>query len=90
MFSRVTDGTTELTPEVLQQYTYCMCFQYGTASKAPCLLPVLLYGTRAGNIVLGYADYVMQTCNFSIPSSRHSQQFDDPRMYAETIGDGQI
>jgi hypothetical protein len=43
-----------LTKDVLQKLTYYMSFDYATATKAPRLIPVLLYSARLANVAMGY------------------------------------
>lgn len=51
---RATGDATPLTKDVLQKLTYYMSFDYATATKAPRLIPVLLYSSRLANVALGY------------------------------------
>jgi hypothetical protein len=51
---RKNEDSTPLTKEMLQQCTYCMAFQYGTASKAIRHVPVVEYSKRLSNMAMGY------------------------------------
>jgi hypothetical protein len=48
------DNCTPLTKEAIQKMTYSMSFQYGTATKAVRMVPVVKYAVKLGNIASGY------------------------------------
>jgi hypothetical protein len=45
---------TPLTKETIQDMTYAMSFQYGTASKAVRMVPVVKYAFKLGNTAAGW------------------------------------
>eukprot|EP00978_Attheya_sp_CCMP212_P040323 scaffold218766_cov50-Attheya_sp.AAC.2 len=56
---RKNESSTALTKEMLQQCTYCMAFQYGTASKAIRHVPVVEYSKRLSSMAMGYVGYLL-------------------------------
>jgi len=53
------EGSTPLTAETLKLVTYHMSFQYGTATKAVRLVPVLCYSGRLASNMTGYYNYIL-------------------------------
>jgi hypothetical protein len=49
---------TPLDRDNLQNLTFCLSFQYGTATKAPRLPAVLQYSARLSNVAMGYVEYL--------------------------------
>lgn len=77
---------TSLTKDLLTKLTYCMSFQYGTATKSPRLVPVLKYGARLANTVLGYIDYLSAR---QAPIRLDLEDHEEPTMF-EANGDPSI
>jgi hypothetical protein len=66
-----TEASTQLTKEALQQITYAMSFQYGTATKAVRMVPVIKYSFRLGNLVAAYLPCMWQNyCCVSLTFAR--------------------
>uniref|UniRef100_A0A7S4IPA8 Piwi domain-containing protein n=2 Tax=Odontella aurita TaxID=265563 RepID=A0A7S4IPA8_9STRA len=68
---RNSDGTTPLTKELLEDVTYQTSFQYGTATKAVRLVPVLYYSKRLAELGIGYINYLRHGENnlVSVPAN---------------------
>eukprot|EP00548_Thalassiothrix_antarctica_P021134 CAMPEP_0194179776 /NCGR_PEP_ID=MMETSP0154-20130528/13179_1 /TAXON_ID=1049557 /ORGANISM="Thalassiothrix antarctica, Strain L6-D1" /LENGTH=790 /DNA_ID=CAMNT_0038895255 /DNA_START=366 /DNA_END=2738 /DNA_ORIENTATION=+ len=49
---------TQLTKQKLQQITYSMTFQYGTATKAVRMVPVIKYSVRLASTFVSYLPYI--------------------------------
>lgn len=49
-------GTQPLTPHLIKLITFHMSFQYGTATNAVRLVPVVYYSSRHASVVSGYLD----------------------------------
>ena len=79
---KLKDNTTALTRDALENLTFCLSFQYGTATKAPRLPAVLQYAARLSNVAIGFVDYLFM--------GKPEYSLHDDDVYRKANGDGRI